>query len=157
MYEAVFFKFSMEMTYWAPHVDTLIAEYNRNPVHNYAMQDFTVSRHEGNFICGDDITVYLHIGDGKILDRSFDGNTASITTAAASLLAEMIIGKSVDEVMEWSYDTIAANGLDVLPRRRRAAVIALLATRNAIHQWRGTKKDWTDQILVEEFEDLLDD
>jgi nitrogen fixation NifU-like protein len=145
------------MTYGEPHVDILIAEYNRNPVRNVAMEDFTVARHEGNFICGDDITVYLKIEDNHIVDWSFDGNTASVTTAAASLLAELIMEKSLDEVMEWSYDTIAAAGLDVLPRRRRAAIIALLATRNAIHQYRGDKKAETGQILIEEFEDMLDD
>jgi len=129
------------MTYGDSYVDTLIAEYNRNPFHNYPMEECSVSRHEGNFICGDDIRVYLKIENGNVVDRSFDGNTASVTTAAASLLAELILGKSVDEVMEWSYDTIAAAGLNVLPRRRRAAVIALLATRNAIHQRRGDKKE----------------
>jgi nitrogen fixation NifU-like protein len=126
-------------------------------VHNYVLEDFTISRHEGNFICGDDITVYLKIEDGKIVDRSFDGNTASGTTASASLLAELIIGKNIEEVMERNYDTIAAAGLDVLPRRRRAAIIALLATRNAIHEWRGDKKADSNTILVEEFEDMLDD
>ncbi|MDR2416522.1 MAG: iron-sulfur cluster assembly scaffold protein [Candidatus Peribacteria bacterium] len=134
-----------------------MAEYNRNPVHNYMMEDFTISRHEGNFICGDDITVYLKIEDGKIIDWSFDGNTASVTTAAASLLAELIIGKTLDEVIEWGYDTIAAAGLDVLPRRRRAAVIALLATRNAIHEFKQEKKADSDSIWIEEFEDILDD
>ncbi|MDR0608374.1 MAG: iron-sulfur cluster assembly scaffold protein [Candidatus Peribacteria bacterium] len=138
------------MTYLEPHVDTLVAEYNRNPVCNHTMEDFTVSRHEGNFICGDDITVYVKIVGENIVEWSFDGNTGSVTTAAASLLAELIIGKTLEEVMEWGYDTIAAMGLDVLPRRRRAAVIALLATRNAIHEFRGEEK-------VEEFEDLLDD
>jgi nitrogen fixation NifU-like protein len=121
------------------------------------MEDFTISRHEGNFICGDDITVYLKIEDGKIIDWSFDGNTASVTTAAASLLAELIIGKTLDEVIEWGYDTIAAAGLDVLPRRRRAAVIALLATRNAIHEFKQEKKADSDSIWIEEFEDILDD
>jgi nitrogen fixation NifU-like protein len=121
------------------------------------MEDFTISRHEGNFICGDDITVYLKIEDRNIIDWSFDGNTASVTTAAASLLAELIIGKTVEEVMERNYDTIAAAGLDVLPRRRRAAIIALLATRNAIHAWKGDKKADSEMIVVEEFEDMLDD
>jgi hypothetical protein len=60
-------------------------------------------------------------------------------------------------MMERTYDTIAAAGLDVLPRRRRAAIIALLATRNAIHEWRKDKKPDSDSILVEEFEDMLDD
>lgn len=145
------------MAYWEPHVDLIIAEYNKNPVHNYIMEDFDVTRHEGNFICWDDIDVYLKISDNTIKDWSFAGNTGSVTTAAASLLAEMIIWKSLDEVMERWYDTISAAGLDVLPRRRRAAVIALLATRNAIYQFRWDKKAGTDQVLVEEFEDLLDD
>ncbi len=128
----------------------MISEYNKNPVHNLVMEDFSVTRHEGNFICGDDIDVYLKIADNHIVDWSFAGNTGAVTTAAASLLAELIIGKSLDEVMERGYDTIAAAGLDVLPRRRRAAIIALLATRNAIRAFRGEDK-------VEEFEDLLDD
>ncbi|MDD2537570.1 MAG: iron-sulfur cluster assembly scaffold protein [Candidatus Absconditabacteria bacterium] len=145
------------MTYGEPHVDVLIAEYNAHPVHNFAMEDATVFRHEGNFICGDDITVYLRIEDETIQNFSFDGNTASITTAGASLLAELIIGKSLDEVMERGYDTLSAQGLNVLPRRRRAAVIALLATRNAIHLYRKDTLPGTEDIIVEEFEDLLDD
>ncbi|GHW03027.1 hypothetical protein AGMMS50249_8130 [candidate division SR1 bacterium] len=145
------------MSYGEPSVDLMITEYNRNPVHNYVMDDFTVSRHEGNFICGDDIDVYLRIEDGIIREWSFAGNTGSVTTAAASLLAEMITDKTLDEVMEWGYDTIAGAGLNVLPRRRRAAVIALLATRNAIHSFRGDQNTDGTQILIEEFEDLLDD
>lgn len=145
------------MSYGEPQVDLLISEYTRNPVHNYVMEDFSVERQEGNFICGDDIKVYLKIQDNRVIDWSFSGNTGAVTTAAASLLAELIIGKELDEVMERSYDTIAAAGMNVLPRRRRAASIALLATRNAIHLFRGDKKADTNQPLIEEFEDLLDD
>jgi len=32
-----------------------------------------------------------------------------------------------------------------------------LATRNAIHEFRQEKKPGSDSVLVEEFEDLLDD
>ncbi len=145
------------MSYGEPQVDLLITEYNRNPVHNYIMEDFSVSRHEGNFICGDDIDVYLKIENNYVIDWSFAGNTWAVTTAAASLLAEMIIGKTLDEIMNRWYDTIAAAGLNVLPRRRRAATIALLATRNAIHEFKKDKKADSDQLLIEEFEDLLDD
>ena len=69
----------------------------------------------------------------------------------------MITWKTIDEVMSRSYDTFVDQGLEVLPRRRRAVVIWLLWVRNAIHQRRGDKKEWSDDILVEEFEDILED
>ena len=138
-------------------VELLIAEYNKHPVNNFKMENCTISRHEGNFICGDDITVYLKIDKEIISDFSFDGNCSTITTAAASLLAELIVGKSISEVMEWGYDTIAAHGLDVSPRRRRAAVISLLAVKNAIYIYQQVLDPVSGEIKMEEFEDLLDD
>lgn len=137
--------------------DTLIAEYNKNPVNNFEMNDCTISRHEWNFICWDDLTVYLKIDWNVIKDFSFAWNPGQVSTASCSLLAEMIVWKNIDEVMERSYDTFVAQWLDVLPRRRRAVVIWLLWVRNAIHEYRKDKKSDSDEILVEEFEDLLDD
>lgn len=38
---------------------SLVQEYYTNHVGNYRMENATISRHEGNAVCGDDITVYL--------------------------------------------------------------------------------------------------
>lgn len=137
--------------------DSLIAEYNKNPVHFYEMKDFNAYHHEWNFICWDDITVYLKIKDDKIKEFSFSWNPWQVSTASCSLLAEMIEWKDIDEVMTRWYETFVNQWLEVLPRRRRAVVIGLLGVRNAIHQWREDKKPNSDEILVEEFEDILED
>jgi len=137
--------------------DSMIHEYNNNPVNFYKMNDFTVSHHEWNFICWDDITVYLKIRGDIIEKFSFSWNPGQVSTASCSLLAEMIEWKSIDEVMTRWYDTFVGRWLEVLPRRRRAVVIWLLWVRNAIHQWRNDKKFDSDEILVEEFEDILED
>ena len=137
--------------------DTLIAEYNKNPVNFYEMKDFTVSRHEWNFICGDDITVFLKIKDNTVEEFSFSWNPGQVSTASCSLLAEMIEWKDVDEIMTWWYKTFVDQWLEVLPRRRRAVVIGLLWVRNAVHERRKDKKTDSDKILVEEFEDILED
>jgi len=137
--------------------DALIAEYNKNPVNFYEMKEFTVSHHEWNFICWDDITVFLKISDNIIKEFSFFWSPWQVTTASCSLLAEMICWKSIDEVMTWWYETFVDQWLDVLPRRRRAVVIWLLWVRNAIHEFRGDKNEDSDSIIVEEFEDILDD
>ena len=90
------------------------------------MEDATVSRHEGNSICGDDIMVWLRLkakanGELYIEDRSYDGNTSMITTAAASFFSELVVGKSLEEVLSMSYEnTMVPEGFEVTPRRKRA-------------------------------------
>ena len=121
------------------------------------MKDFDVSYHEWNFICWDDITVFLKFKDDKIKEFSFSWNPGQVSTASCSLLAEMIEWKAIDEVMTRWYETFVDQWLEVLPRRRRAVVIGLLWVRNAIHQRRKDKKSDSNEILVEEFEDILED
>ena len=138
-------------------VNALIVEYNKNPVNNYEMKDCSISHHEWNFICGDDITIYLKIENNKVIEFSFDWNPGPVSMASCSLLAEIMPWKTLDEIMTRWYETLANEWLDVLPKRRRAVIIGLLWTRNAIHKRRKDKKPNSDEILIEEFEDILDD
>lgn len=115
------------------------------------MNDATISRHEGNSLCGDDLTVYLNIKDNTIADRSYDGMPSMITQAAASFFSELVIGKTVDEVLQMNEQTMRDNDFIVSPRRRRASIIAILATRNAIHQFKkDTVEEGFDDLLIEE-------
>ncbi len=48
----------------------------------------------------------------------------------------MIQGIDIDTVMSWNQKTvIEETGIEVSPRRKRAQVLPLLATRNAIHTY----------------------
>lgn len=127
----------------------LIQEYSKNPINNFKMQDFTIKQHEGNFICWDDINVYLKIENNIVKDYSFDGNCSTITTAAASLLAELVIDKKIEDILSRWYSFLNQNWLEVSNKRKRAAVIALLATRNAIHSYLNQEKQ-------DIFDDLID-
>lgn len=128
--------------------ELLIKEYAKNPLCNYEMKDFDISRHEGNFICGDDITVYLKIKDKKISEFSYDGNPSTVSLASASFLSEFLIGAWLEEVLTWTYETFLKKGFEVSPRRKRAAVIALLGVRNAIHTYIWDEKE-------DDFDDIL--
>ena len=129
--------------------ELLIKEYSKNPLCNYEMKDPDVFRHEGNFICWDDITVYLKIKDNKITEFSYDGNPSNITLASSSFLSEFIIWADLDEVLNWDYNTFLEKWFEVSPRRKRAAIIALLGVKNAIYKYR-----WEDK--EDDFEDLID-
>lgn len=131
----------------------MIQEYAKNPINNHKMKNADTEQHEWNFICGDDITVYLKINENNekekiIQDYSFDWNCSSVTIAAASFLAEIIINKTIDEVLTRNYETLKTQGLIVSNRRKNAASIALLATINAIYKyiWEEKRLDFDDLI-----------
>ena len=50
-----------------------------------------------NPLCGDRVTVYLQVADDKIEDVSFEGRGCAISTASASLMTELLRGKSLAE------------------------------------------------------------
>jgi len=133
----------------AEEINLLIQEYAKNPLCNYIMESPTSSSHEGNFICGDDITVYLKIENSVVTEYSYAGNCSTITSAAASFLSEFIVGAALNEILIWTYETMQSKWFDVSPRRKRAAVIAIMASRNAIHKYL-----WDN--IEDVFDDLID-
>lgn len=113
----------------------IVESYIQNPTHNHILENATISHHEWNSICGDDITVYLSIEEEIIVNYSYSGNCSSITKAAASFLWDIIIGEKIQDILSRDIQTIEKHDFIVSPRRKRAAVIAVLASRNAIHTY----------------------
>lgn len=114
------------------------------------LENFNVSFWEENRICGDDLKVYMRISeDNKILDWSFEGDTAIITTACASIFGESIVGMAIDEVMRYDYFYIEELiGMPVSTRRKQASVLGLLTTRNAIHKYlKDGRKDTFEDVI----------
>ncbi len=128
-----------------------ITFYSKTPPNKGVLEDCTISHYEENNVCGDDLEVFLNISDWKIQDFRFDGDTAIITTACASLFWESIIGMKLEEVLEKKYSYIEELiGMPVSSRRKQAAVLWLLTTRNAIHTFlKDDKKDDFDDIIDE--------
>lgn len=50
-----------------------------------------------NPLCGDKFTVYLQLDGGRIKDVSFQGAGCAISTASASMMTDMLKGKTVAE------------------------------------------------------------
>ena len=51
-----------------------------------------------NPLCGDQVTVYLKVDNGVVVDLSFEGSGCAISTASASLMTEALKGKTIAEV-----------------------------------------------------------
>lgn len=61
--------------------------YGRPGAANHAAEGY-------NPLCGDKVKVYLQLEDGVIVNAGFEGTGCAISTASASLMTEMIKGKS---------------------------------------------------------------
>ncbi|QTS83854.1 Fe-S cluster assembly sulfur transfer protein SufU [Coxiella endosymbiont of Amblyomma nuttalli] len=75
----------------------IIIDHGRNP-RNFAPLSAPTHTHEGyNPLCGDRLTVYFHEKDGVIKEACFEGSGCAISMASASLMMEMLKGKSIQE------------------------------------------------------------
>ena len=74
----------------------VILDHNRRP-RNFRVID-EARRAEGfNPLCGDRLTVYLRVQDGRIQDVSFQGSGCAISKASASLMTDAVKGKTLEE------------------------------------------------------------
>ena len=85
-----------------------------------------------NPLCGDELGVHIVVEDGRVKDLRFHGQGCAISQAAASIVSEELIGKSVDELpelsAEWLIDLL---GIDISPTRRKCALLSLKVMRGA--------------------------
>ena len=75
----------------------IILDHGRKP-RNFKKLDHPSHFAQGhNPLCGDRVTVYLEIEDGRVKDVSFEGRGCAISTASASLMTEVLKGKTLAE------------------------------------------------------------
>jgi nitrogen fixation NifU-like protein len=58
------------------------------------MADATAESVGYNPLCGDKLHLYVQLQDGKVSDVSFEGSGCAISTASASLLTQVLRGKT---------------------------------------------------------------
>lgn len=75
-----------------------ILDHSRHPRHFGALDDATHSCEGFNPLCGDKVKIYLKVDEaGKISGISFEGKGCAISQASASLMTDMVMGRTVAE------------------------------------------------------------
>ncbi|MDN5797285.1 MAG: SUF system NifU family Fe-S cluster assembly protein [Intrasporangium sp.] len=82
----------------------LILDHSRQPHHAGLRDPFDAEVHHVNPTCGDEVTLRVSIaGTGAsavVRDMSYDAQGCSISIASTSVLAEEVIGHTVDEALD---------------------------------------------------------
>ena len=82
----------------------IILDHYRNPRNQGELETPPAVMAEGfNPLCGDEVTVHIHVEDGVITDMKFGGHGCSISLASASMMTTVTTGKSLSEVRDIIY------------------------------------------------------
>lgn len=129
----------------------VILDHYRRPRNRGTLAEPTGTASLRNPLCGDEVDVHVALHDGKVADVKFGGRGCSISQASASMMTELVKGRTPDEVhalgerfakmirgdAEAAKDQAlgqarALSGVSRFPTRVRCALIAWEAMERAV-------------------------
>ncbi len=83
----------------------MILDHGRRPRHFHVIEKADCEAVGHNPLCGDKLVLFLKIGEeGKIEDAAFQGDGCAISVASASLMTDMLKGKTAAQAQHlWAY------------------------------------------------------
>lgn len=142
----------------------IILDHYRNPHHKGLREPYEAEVHHVNPTCGDEVTLRVHLEgqgvDAVVADVSYESMGCSISQASASVMSELLIGKSVKEAMavgdeflalmqsrgqaepneEILEDAVAFAGVSKYPARVKCALLAWMAWKDATAKSLATQR-----------------
>jgi nitrogen fixation NifU-like protein len=85
----------------------VLLDHSKRPRGLGVLENYTCHANGHNAMCGDKITLYLHVEDGIINDISFTASGCAISVASASLMGEAVKGKTLEDA-EQIFDAFHA-------------------------------------------------
>jgi nitrogen fixation NifU-like protein len=115
----------------------VLLDHFRHPRNYGSLVAPDVSSEKFNPLCGDRIRIELKLNQTIITEARFKGDACAISTAAASLLTELITGTQIEAVAALTGDQlIAALESNIQPARIQCALLPLEALRAALSERR---------------------
>jgi nitrogen fixation protein NifU and related proteins len=137
----------------------IILDHYRNPHHKGLREPFDAQVYHVNPTCGDEVTLRVALkpgvsGGAVVEDVSFDSLGCSISQASASVMTDLVIGKSVSDAMKIGdaflelmqskgklepdedvlEDAVAFAGVSKYPARIKCALLGWMAWKDATAQ-----------------------
>lgn len=132
----------------------IILDHYKHPHGRGLREPFEAEVHHVNPTCGDEITLRVHVEDDDVKDVSYDAVGCSISQASASVLNDLVVGKSVQEglaVLDQFHammqgkgqivpdedvleDGVAFAGVAQFPARIKCALLSWMAFKDAVMQ-----------------------
>jgi len=139
----------------------IILDHYKKPRGRGLREPFSKQVHHVNPTCGDEIDMRVQLDGDTIADVSFDGMGCSISQASASVLYELLVGKTVEDALSRVdaftemvssrgqvtpdeavlEDGVAFAGVAKFPARVKCALLSWMAFKDATAQAMAERED----------------
>ncbi len=114
----------------------ILLDHFRHPRNYGSLPAPDISNEQFNPVCGDRIRLELKLVQSTVNEARFKGDACAVSTAAASLLTELIIGEDLEALSGIPDDRLlAALESEVQPARLQCALLPLQALREGVKNY----------------------
>ena len=126
-----------------------VMEHYRNPKNVGKIDDADTTGEAGSLTCGDALKIYLKIKNNVVTDAKFQTFGCGSAVASSSVLTEMIIGKTIDEVKKITNQDIADKLGGLPPEKMHCSVMGHEALEDALGKYlhEDTDKAKKDKLI----------
>ncbi|MFA5030786.1 MAG: iron-sulfur cluster assembly scaffold protein [Patescibacteria group bacterium] len=112
----------------------IIIDHYKHPRNVGELADAKIHGHEDNLMCGDSVDIYISFNDhGVASDIKWTGEGCALSQASASLLSDMLRGKTREEIAQISeHDILEVVGTSLNPSRQACATLSVHALHKGL-------------------------
>ena len=126
----------------------IILDYYRHPRNKGSLPHPQIQARDSNPLCGDIVEMQLELDDKhKVRDVKFNGQGCAISQASASMLTELVKGKSLEELREISKgDVLDLIGGQLSAVRLKCALLSLKVLKTGLYSYLGSSDGEKEEL-----------
>lgn len=118
----------------------IILDYYRNPRNYGTIKDADIKARDSNPLCGDEIEINIKLNGNSVKDVKFSGKGCAISQAAAGMLTELAMGKTLEDAAKLSKkDILDMLSIPISHVRIKCALLSLKVLKLGIYSHIGGK------------------